>query len=172
MNNHSRTLVLDEDTGALYDDTMPVFIIPRELLINSAEEMSGSVLSFTGRGMLGIYRMVSRKMGQRIFELHMPPEAEGKSGMDLINTVFDRFVSSGWGRYEVSQVDGDTYRVISHYFWLSEALKGIDKKPVCALMEGIIASLFIKAYDRKVDVKETTCVAIGDELDTFEVKLK
>jgi predicted hydrocarbon binding protein len=150
---------------------MPVFIIPRELLINTAEEMSSSVLSFTGRGMMGIYRMVSRKMGQRIFEMHMPPEAEGKTGMALIEAVFDRFVSSGWGRYEVEKVEGDGYRVVSRYFWLSEALKGIDKKPICAMMEGILASLFSQAFDCKAEVKETSCVAIGDEADIFEIEL-
>lgn len=172
MSERTRTLVLDAETGALSDGEMPVFIIPRELLINTAEEMSSSVMSFTGRGMLGIYRMVSKKMGQRIFELHMPPEAEGKTGMDLINAVFDRFVTSGWGRYEVTQTGEDTYHVLSRYFWLSEALKGIDKKPICALMEGILATLFSQAFDRKVDVKETSCVAIGDEVDTFEIKIQ
>jgi predicted hydrocarbon binding protein len=172
MTENTRTLVLDTDTGALSDGEMPVFIIPRELLISTAEEMSSSVLSFTGRGMMGIYRMVSRKMGQRIFEMHMPPEAEGKKGMDLINAVFDRFVTSGWGRYEVTQIDDDTHHVVSRYFWLSEALTGVDKKPICALMEGILGSLFTQAFDRKVEVREVQCVAIGDEVDIFEVKFK
>lgn len=172
MSEITRTLVLDDETGALSDGEMPVFIIPRELLISTAEEMSSSVLSFTGRGMLGIYRMVSRKMGQRIFEMHMPPEAEGKTGMDLIEAVFDRFVTSGWGRYEVTGINENTYQVVSRYFWLSEALKGIDKKPICAMMEGILASLFSQAFECKAEAKEISCVSIGDEVDTFEIELK
>jgi len=172
MTERTRTLVLDSDTGALSDGDMPVFIIPRELLINTAEEMSSSVLSFTGRGMMGIYRMVSRKMGQRIFEMHMPPEAEGKTGMELIHAVFDRFVTSGWGRYEVNQTSDKSFEVVSRYFWLSEALKGIDKKPICAMMEGILVSLFSQAFGGKAEVKETGCVALGEKVDTFEVVLK
>jgi predicted hydrocarbon binding protein len=147
---------------------MPVLIIPRELMIYTAEEISSSLLSFARRGMMGIYRMVSRKTDQRVFYMHMPPEAVGKKGIDLINAVFDL----GWSRYQVTEVDENTHHVVSRCFWLSEALKGVDKKPICALMEGILGSLFSQAFDRKVEVNEIQCVAIGDEVDTFEVKIK
>jgi predicted hydrocarbon binding protein len=48
-------------------------------------------------------------------------------------------------------------------------LKGMDKKPVCALMEGILSSLFTRAFAHPVRVTETACVAIGDSVDHFEV---
>jgi len=38
MTERTRTLVLDADTGALSDGELLVFIIPREFLINTAEE--------------------------------------------------------------------------------------------------------------------------------------
>ena len=172
MATRERVLVLDEDTGSVKYDGMPVFIIPRELLVGAAQEMTNAFLSFTGRGMLGIYRMVSRKIGQKIFQIHLPPGAEGKTGEELIDTVFDRFVESGWGRYSLDRVGEKKYVVRVHHFWLGEALKGVDKKPLCTLMEGILTSLFSRAFGREAKVKETQCVAVGGDVDEFEVIFK
>ncbi len=171
MTTRERSMVLDDETGALQYDSMPVFVIPRELMVGAAEEMVNGLLSFTGKGMLGIYRIFSRKVGQKIFQIHLPPEAEGKSGEDMVNAVFDRFVVSGWGRYAYERTADGKYTVSVRHFWLGEALKGVDKKPLCSMMEGVLGSLFTRAFGKDAKVTETQCVALGDPIDAFEVQL-
>ncbi len=171
MPQENRTLTLDRASGSVEYDGLPVFIIPRELLVGSAEEFAKVFDSLLGKGMLGMYRMMSQKMGEKIFRIHIPPGADGKSGDALLDLVFARFVESGWGNYAYEK-NGGGYQVTVTNFWLGQGLKGMDKKPVCALMEGILTSLFARASNRAVRVSETECVAIGDECDKFEVKFQ
>ncbi len=118
-----------------------------------------------------MYRMMSYKMGEKIFRIHLPPGAEGKSGDDLIDLVFMRFVESGWGNYRCAK-NTNGYEVTVNNFWLGQGLKGMDKKPVCALMEGILASLFERAFAKPIRVNEIECVAIGNTCDKFEVEFQ
>jgi len=164
----NRSLTLDRESGLVQYDGLPVFIIPRVLLVGSAEEFAKVFDSLLGRGMIGMYRMVSHKMGEKIFQIHLPPGAEGKTGDTLLDLVFTRFVESGWGSYRYTPHENG-YQVIVQNFWLGQGLIGMDKKPVCALMEGILASLFSRAFDRQVRVTETECVAIGSGCDKFEI---
>ena len=168
LSEEQRTFILDRTTGSVEYDGLPVFIIPRELLVGSTEEFAQVFNSLLGKGMIGIYRIMSQKMGEKIFRIHLPPGAEGKTGDDLLDLVFTRFVESGWGNYAFEK-NGNGYHVTVKNFWLGQGLKGMDKKPVCALMEGILASLFHRAFEREVRVNETECVAIGDAQDRFEV---
>lgn len=171
MLQEQRTLTLDRESGGVEYDGLPVFIIPRELLVGSTEEFAQVFNSLLGKGMIGMYRMMSHKMGEKIFRIHLPPGAEGKSGDDLLQLVFTRFVESGWGNYSFEK-NGNGYCVTVQNFWLGQGLKGMDKKPVCALMEGILSSLFIRAFERKVQVHERQCVANGDACDRFEVNFQ
>ncbi len=164
----NRTCILDRESGSVQYDGLSVFIIPRDLLVGSAEEFAKVFDSLLGKGMIGMYRMVSHKMGERIFRIHLPPGAEGKTGAALIDLVFTRFVESGWGSYKHTENSGG-YEVTVNNFWLGQGLKGMDKKPVCALMEGILSSLYARAFNRQVHVHETECVAIGNACDKFEI---
>ncbi len=170
VTQEERTLTLNRESGSVQYDGLPVFIIPRELLVDSAEEFAKVFDSLLGKGMIGMYRMVSHKMGEKIFRIHLPPGAEGKTGDALIDLVFARFVESGWGSYTCIK-NPSGYQVTVNNFWLGQGLKGMDKKPVCALMEGVLSSLFTRAFDRQVRVHETECVAIGNACDKFEIIL-
>jgi len=168
LSQENRNLTLDRSSGSVEYDGLPVFIIPRELLVGSAEEFAKVFNSLLGKGMIGMYRMMSHKMGEKIFRIHLPPGADGKSGDELLDLVFARFVESGWGKY-ICEKNGNGYHVTVTNFWLGQGLVGMDKKPVCALMEGILTSLFNRAFERRVRVNETECVAIGDAQDKFEI---
>lgn len=115
-----------------------------------------------------MYRMISYRMGEKIFRIHLPPGAEGKTGDDLLDLVFARFVESGWGSYTYTKTERG-YELMVRNFWLGRGLRGMDKKPVCALMEGILASLFERAFLRPIHVSETECVGNGNAFDKFEV---
>ncbi len=167
-NLEERNVQLDRESGLVRYDAMPVFIIPRELLVDSAKEFAQVFNSLLGKGMIGMYRMISYKMGEKIFRIHLPPGAEGKKGDDLLDLVFKRFVESGWGNYTYTK-DQRGYQLTIHNFWLGQGLKGMDKKPVCALMEGILASLFERAFERPIRVNEVECVAVGSMYDKFEI---
>src|SRR5574341_965264 len=164
----NRTLTLDRSTGSVEYDGLPVFIIPRELLVGSVEEFAKVFDSLLGKGMIGMYRMVSHKMGEKIFRIHLPPGAEGKSGTELLDLVFVRFIESGWGRYSYKECQKG-YEVTVENFWLGQGLRGMDKKPACALMEGILSTHFTRAFNRRVQVSESACVAIGNPFDKFEI---
>src|SRR5574341_21994 len=164
----NRTLKLYRSTGSVEYDGLPVFIIPRELLVGSAEEFAKVFDSLLGKGMIGMYRMGSHKMGEKIFHIHLPPGAEGKAGTELLDLVFNRFIESGWGRYSYKECQKG-YEITVENFWLGQGLKGMDKKPVCALMEGILNALFTRAFNRQVRVSETACGAIGNPFDKFEI---
>ncbi len=164
----TRSLTLDREAGSVRYDDLPVFIIPRDLLIDSAGEFAKVFNSLLGKGMIGMYRMISYKMGEKIFRIHLPPGAEGKTEEALLDLVFTRFVESGWGSYTYTKTERG-YELTVLNFWLGRGLKGMDKKPVCALMEGILASLFERAFQRPIRVSETECIAIGGAADKFEI---
>jgi predicted hydrocarbon binding protein len=164
----NRTVTLDRESGMVRYDDLPVFIIPRDLLVDSATEFAKVFNSMLGRGMIGMYRMISYRMGEKIFRIHLPPGAEGKTDEALLDMVFARFIESGWGSYTYAKNESG-YDLTVNNFWLGRGLKGMDKKPVCALMEGILASLFERAFQRPVRVNETECVALGAPCDKFQV---
>ena len=47
---------------------------------------------------------------------------------------------------------------------------GIQKQPVCHLLGGIFKNFIEKTSGTKVEVKETSCIAMGNKVCTFELK--
>ena len=165
-----KKLYFNPETGELYYQGVQVFIIPRQLLMSAATEFAGAFFGFFG-GMFSLYRLISHNVGKKIFETYLPPEAESKKGEEIIELVFRHFFESGWGRYELERIDPNTYRVAVYNFWLGRGMKGATNKPMCALLEGLFASLFERAFGKEATVTETKCVAIGDDRDEFEIRL-
>ena len=166
-----KKIYLDPETGELFYEGTQVFIIPRQLLMNASTEFARAFIGFFGRGMFSLYRLISHNVGKKIFETYLPPNAEGKKGEEIIHIVFRHFFESGWGQYELRKVNDSIYVVTLRNFWLGQGMKGATNKPMCALLEGLLKSLFERAFGREATVTETRCVAIGDDRDEFEVRL-
>jgi len=47
---------------------------------------------------------------------------------------------------------------------------GIQKQPVCHLISGIFKNFIEKTTGKKVEVKETSCIAMGNRVCTFELR--
>jgi predicted hydrocarbon binding protein len=95
---------------------------------------------------------------------------EEKKMTNLWTNLFD---ISGFGKVEI--VDVTKERTIlkldkSNFAKLYMENYGIQKQPVCHLLGGIFKNFVEKTNGTKVDVKETSCIAMGNRVCTFELK--
>jgi predicted hydrocarbon binding protein len=47
---------------------------------------------------------------------------------------------------------------------------GKQKEPICHIISGIFKNFVEKTTGKKVEVKETSCIAMGNKVCTFEIK--
>ncbi|RLG54585.1 MAG: hypothetical protein DRN95_08605 [Candidatus Hydrothermarchaeota archaeon] len=84
------------------------------------------------------------------------------------------FNISGIGRVEV--VDVTEKRTVlklarNNFARLYVEKYGIQKQPVCFLITGMFKNFIEKTSGKKVEVKETSCIASGNKVCTFEVEV-
>ena len=81
---------------------------------------------------------------------------------------------SGLGKIEVVDIKGN--RTIlkvekNNFAKLYLEKYGLQKKPVCHLIKGIFKCFMEKLTGKKVEVIETSCIAMGNKVCTFEVRI-
>ena len=81
---------------------------------------------------------------------------------------------SGLGKIEVVDIKGN--RTIlkvekNNFAKLYLEKYGLQKKPVCHLIKGIFKCFMEKLTGKKVEVVETSCIAMGNKVCTFEVRI-
>lgn len=95
---------------------------------------------------------------------------EEKKITSLWTNLFD---ISGFGKVET--VDVTKERTIlriskSNFAKLYAEKYGMQKEPVCHIIAGIFKNFVEKTTGKKIEVKETSCIAIGNRVCTFELK--
>jgi len=95
---------------------------------------------------------------------------EEKKISNLWTNLFD---ISGFGKVET--VDVTKERTIlkisnSNFAKLYAEKHGKQREPVCHLITGIFKNFVEKTTGKKVEVKETSCIAMGNRVCTFELK--
>ncbi len=83
------------------------------------------------------------------------------------------FNMSGFGKVQI--VDASKEKTIlklgkSNFAKLYVENYGIQKQPVCHLLRGVFKNFVEKTSGNKVEVKETSCIAMGNMVCTFELK--
>jgi predicted hydrocarbon binding protein len=96
---------------------------------------------------------------------------EEKKISNLWTNLFD---ISGFGKVEV--VDITKEKTIlklgkNNFAKLYVEKYGIQKEPVCHIIVGIFKNFIEKTSGNKVEAKETSCIAMGNKVCTFEIKI-
>lgn len=91
----------------------------------------------------------------------------------MTNLWTNLFNISGFGKVEV--VDITKERTIlklekNNFAKLYTKEYGIQKQPICNLLAGIFKNFIEKTSGKKVEAKETSCIAMGNKVCTFEIK--
>ena len=91
----------------------------------------------------------------------------------MTNLWTNLFNISGFGRVEV--VDITKERTIlklekNNFAQLFMKEYGIQKQPVCYLLAGMFKNFIEKTSGKKVECKETSCIAMGNRVCTFELR--
>lgn len=94
---------------------------------------------------------------------------EEKKMTNLWTNIFDL---SGFGKVQV--VDVTKEKTIlklekNNFARLYVENYGIQKQPVCHLLAGVFKNFIEKTSGNKVEVKETSCIAMGNRVCTFEL---
>lgn len=97
---------------------------------------------------------------------------EEKKISNLWTNLFDM---SGFGKMQV--VDVTENRTIlkvdnNNFAKLYTEKFGIQKEPVCHIIAGIFKNFVEKTTGKKMEVEETSCIAMGNKVCTFELKTK
>lgn len=90
---------------------------------------------------------------------------------DLWTNLFN---ISGFGKVEVvDMTKGRTILKIgkSNFAKLYIEKYGTQKEPVCHIIIGMFKNLIEKTSGSKVEAKETSCIAMGNKVCTFELKI-
>jgi predicted hydrocarbon binding protein len=95
---------------------------------------------------------------------------EEKKISNLWTNLFD---ISGFGKVEVVDMTKDKTILKlgkSNFAKLYTEKYGIQKEPVCHIIIGMFKNLIEKTSGSKVEAKETSCIAMGNKVCTFELK--
>jgi len=96
---------------------------------------------------------------------------EEKKISNLWTNLFD---ISGFGKVEVVDMTKDKTILKlgkNKFAKLYMEKYGIQKEPVCYIIVGIFKNFIEKTSGSKVEAKETSCIAMGNKVCTFELKI-
>jgi len=96
---------------------------------------------------------------------------EEKKISNLWTNLFD---ISGFGKVEVVDMTKDKTILKlgkNNFAKLYMEKYGIQKEPVCYIIVGIFKNFIEKTSESKVEAKETSCIAMGNKVCTFEIKI-
>ena len=94
---------------------------------------------------------------------------------EMVNLWTNIFDISGFGKLEV--VDSTNKRTIikienNNFAKLYLEKYGKQKEPVCHIIVGIFKNFVEKTTKKKVKAKETSCIAMGNRVCTFEITIQ
>ena len=95
---------------------------------------------------------------------------EEKKITNLWKNIFD---ISGFGKMEVVNVTENVniLKIAKNNFARLYSEKyGKQGEPICHIISGIFKNFVEKTTGKKVEVKETSCIAMGNKVCTFEIK--
>ena len=93
----------------------------------------------------------------------------------MTNLWTNLFNISGFGKVEVVDVTKEkTILKLENNNFAKLYMKQyeVQKKPVCHLLAGIFKNFIEKTSGKKVECKEISCIAMGNRVCTFEIKIK
>ncbi len=123
-------------------------------------------LKFLGIGVGGILYSAGKKGGARGAQvLH---QRLGLIGEDLLEAALLAFTEANWGMGTLVRA-GSKIAIQVQDSALASSVQH-QKKPICHPLAGYIAGFLEEAWKKSVRVRETKCIAVGDECCLFEVE--
>ena len=109
-------------------------------------------------------------IGQKAFEMYIKPlDIRGIEDLERFFVIL--FRGSRWGDVSEFALEDDKIILKLVDLWEFEIQKGTVDKPASHLFRGILAGFFGELIGKKVDVKETKCIALGDPYCQFEISI-
>lgn len=154
---------IPEKGGLFYKDVRYLLIRPETLVaFQKATEgelgEKASRILFQG-GLIG--GTLSSKRYREIF---------GLSDQKLIHFMMEMGSQIGWGRFELERFDSNQmYLLVKiHHSPFAEAY-GPSSSPVCHIIRGILGGMGSVIFNKEIEAKELSCMAMGDEYCRFEI---
>lgn len=91
----------------------------------------------------------------------------------ISNLWTNLFNISGFGRMQIVNITENTTILKiekNNFARLYTEKYGKQKEPICHIISGIFKNFVEKTTGKKVEVKETSCIAMGNKVCTFEIK--
>ncbi len=88
--------------------------------------------------------------------------------MEMVNAIL---VSYGWGKVSNFSLGGNRIIIDVEDLWECEIQKENGDATGSNYFRGILAGFFQRVYEKNVEVKETLCIAKGDDFCQFEVHI-
>lgn len=144
------------------------FIRSESVLIDRGAigELYETALKFVGIGIGGILYTAGKKGGVRGARL-LKRQFEF-TGEDLFQAALLAFNQSNWGRATLVHRNG-TMRLEVEDSALASSVQN-HKKKICHPLAGYIAGFVEEAWERPAKVRETECLAAGNDKCVFEIE--
>ena len=109
-------------------------------------------------------------IGEETYRMYAEPRDIGDSTEGIL--LWEALVRGArWGDIIGYEVMDDKIIIRLERLWECEIQKGLVDKPASHLFRGILAGFFEKLLGKKVAVKETKCIALGDPYCQFEINI-
>ena len=109
-------------------------------------------------------------IGQKTFEMHIKPlDIISIEGLERVLVFL--FRGSRWGDIREYSVENDKIILKIVNLWECEIQRGAVDRPASHFVRGILAGLFGDFLGKKIDAKETKCIALGDPYCQFEINI-
>jgi len=108
-------------------------------------------------------------MGRKIYELFAKPIGikDFEEGIELLNALGR---SSGGGEIVGYNIEKDRKIILKvNRLFECELYKGRIDKPISYFSRGVFIGFFRELLGKKLDIRETKCIALGDQYCEFEI---
>ncbi len=97
-------------------------------------------------------------------------EVFGLSDEEVVRFMMEMGSQIGWGRFELERFDSAQKRLVVKVYHspFAEAY-GSSLKPICHMIRGVLGGMASVVFGTKVEPKELSCLAKGNECCRFEV---
>jgi len=96
-------------------------------------------------------------------------EVFGFSDKEIIHFMVEMGPQIGWGRFELERFDGNKILIVRVYHSPFAEAYGPSSKPVCHMIRGVLGGMGSLVFGKKIESKEVSCLAKGDEYCRFEI---
>ncbi len=96
-------------------------------------------------------------------------ELFGFTDEETVRFMMEMGTQLGWGRFELKVLDRDRRVLVVHVYHSPFAESyGPSVKPVCHIIRGVVGGVSSLIFDKKIEPKEVSCLAKGENFCKFE----